>query len=40
MEVVYIKRLEGNEMNVPLMRILPKECPFCHDIPVLAKDPL
>lgn len=27
-------------MNIPLMRISPKECPFCHDMPVLAKDPL
>lgn len=27
-------------MNIPLMRIPPKECPFCHDMPILAKDPL
>lgn len=26
-------------MNIPLMRIPPKECPFCHDMPILAKDP-
>ncbi len=24
-------------MNIPLMRIPPKECPFCHDMPILAK---
>ena len=27
-------------MNIPLMRIPPKECPFCHDMPILAKYPL
>ena len=27
-------------MNIPLMRVLPKECPWCHDMPVLIKDPL
>ena len=27
-------------MNIPLMRISLKECPWCHDMPVLAKDPL
>lgn len=26
-------------MNIK-MRELPKECPFCHDIPVVAKDEL
>lgn len=27
-------------MNVPFMRILPDECPFCHNMPVLVKNPL
>ena len=27
-------------MNIPLMRISSKECPFCHDMPVLAREPL
>ena len=22
------------------IKVLPKECPFCHDIPALIKDPL
>ena len=26
-------------MNIKITTI-PKECPFCHDIPVVAKDPL
>lgn len=24
-------------MNIPLIQILPEECPFCHGTPVLAK---
>lgn len=27
-------------MNLLLMRIYPKECSFCHDMPILVKDPL
>jgi hypothetical protein len=26
-------------MNIK-MEELPKECPFCHDIPIVAKDPM
>lgn len=26
-------------MNIQLIRVLLKECPFCHDMPILAKDP-
>lgn len=24
-------------MSMSIMRVSPKECPFCHDMPVLAK---
>lgn len=27
-------------MNIPLTGTSIKECPFCHDIPILNKDPL
>ena len=26
--------------QIPLIKEMPKECPFCHDIPIVAKDPL
>lgn len=26
-------------MNIR-MKELPKDCPFCHDVPIVAKDPL
>lgn len=24
--------------QIPLIKEMPKECPFCHDIPIVAKD--
>ena len=27
-------------MEIPLIKILPQECPWCHNMPVLVKDPL
>ncbi len=30
----------GIVVNIPLIKTMPKECPWCHDIPIVAKDPL
>lgn len=27
-------------MNIPLIKVLPKECPFCHQLPSVEKDSL
>ena len=37
---LYAIRKEGNMGQIPLIKEMPKECPFCHDIPIVAKDPL
>lgn len=28
------------QIQIPLIKEMPKECPWCHDMPIISKDPM